>query len=452
MKRLERNLESTAPFVNSDFNDILQEQHRIAYSAYLDGINDMSFQTYSTNRGIVLSGIEVTAKPKTIPIGKFDWEFKINRSTAVVYFDGQYYTPSDAILSQSDDQEIEVQFLDTNIVMLYPFTQSINDRNRNIFQVRQYLQDLKGPGQGTYGSQSVTWDYRFDIVSFPRTGNLLDINENFSEQFPPTLAQSPYQGSTQGVPYILYSWGGTSRSLTRLLKLNTTAKDDILITHDLKKWQLGTGPGSKIDQSGFSVDGFVFRDFAWTINTDTNATYYETYFLTGRNELKGYAGLTTMSGRFPVGYDPTISTSPYEAGFNQFNYGTPSNIGGSQSVLLTSANLPAHNHSGFTEPTAQNLDHSHLFYAGIPGDSFGGSLDPQGIGFGEYQEVNAAGFPEPQDQVFLTRSKPYFMQQISLPENLMNPRNHKHRIDLAGNEIPHENRPSYTVALYYYKL
>ena len=65
MKRLKQNLPDTTPFVNSDFYDILQNQHQLAYSAWLESINDVSL-TSSLNTGIILKGCEITY---TEPVG-----------------------------------------------------------------------------------------------------------------------------------------------------------------------------------------------------------------------------------------------------------------------------------------------------------------------------------------------------------------------------------------------
>lgn len=49
------------PYVNSDFNDILQTEHIKAYAAHLNSINDRPFGIGNLDRGIVLQGCSVTA-------------------------------------------------------------------------------------------------------------------------------------------------------------------------------------------------------------------------------------------------------------------------------------------------------------------------------------------------------------------------------------------------------
>lgn len=447
MKRLERNLESTVPFVNSDFNDILQEQHRIAYSAYLDGINDMKYSTYSSNRGIILSGITIdanistnTALETSIRNGCFDWTIRINKTNACVYFDGQYYTPADDLINESDDI-YEGIYTNTQGLFIYPFTQSINDINTGVLQVRQYLHDTKGPSAGSYGSQSVTIDYRFQIIPYNSTGGLFwrEYHILYDEKLPTDSQIFP--GASQGVPYVLCGWGGTSRNLSRLLKLNATSKDDILISYDLKNWKT---PASLTN----ILDGAVYRDFGWSYSFPQGVITSINYFEVGRNELKGFRGMTAIQGRFPVGYDQTTSDSPYQAAHFQVNYGTTSNIGGFQSLTFSNNQLPAHDHGGFTAPTTQNLDHAHAFQGGIPEDSSGGVYDVRAVGFGESTTNDPT-------EVFLTRSRPFFSQQTdenNIPEHLHNAKNHRHIIIPSGLNLPHENRPAYSVVLYYYKL
>jgi len=408
MKRLYSYLEDTFPFINDDFNNVLQDQHIIAYSAYLDGINDMKYSTQSTNRGIVLSGIDVTATPNQLASDKFSWQVKIGPNS-LVYFDGQYYNP-DSNLTNGDVDNVTLRYTNHYCLFIYPFTQSIS---------RQFRNDQ-------LGTQSFSIDYRFNIVPYG---------------FPSNVPPLPYPGSTMGVPHILYEFGGTSRNLSRLLKLSTTVKDDIQITHNPKSWQTPV----TINGWQFYSDGYIYRDF----ETKKNNTF--TGFKLGRNELKGFAVLDDMGGRFMVGYDSTSLTTPVDGGLFDLNYGLISNYGGTQSLTFSKDQLPSHNHAspfgpGSTDPTTQNLDHSHTFLAMQADESaFGGSTNAKSIGYGSTPQNN---------EVFLTRSNPYWLQEINagVQEEDVDFSNHKHNILSVGQDDPHENRPPYVVTLFYYKI
>ena len=425
MKRLYSYLEDTFPFINDDFNDVLQNQHMIAYSAYLDGINDMKYSTQSTNRGIVLSGIEINADPVSPPTsftGKMKWQITIDKSTALIYFDGQYYSPADSILNEGDQQTVVLPYTSTGLIF-YPLTQS---------SIRSFKNGL---------SQSMTIDYRFDIAS--GTGFF----SNFEESIV-SAQQGPFPGSTQGSPYVFCSWGGTSRNLSRLLKYNNAVKDDIFISYEPKRWFFS---GQTPIGNYKLLDEYLYRDFAWYfIQKSSTNVEVTTPFTLGRNEMKGFAGLGDIGGRFMVGYDRLGSTGPPNAGLYAFNYGLPGNVGGTQGVTFSASQLPAHNHGGFTEKTNQNLDHAHVFYGGESDENGGsfGDLDAKGVGYGN--PPNGGN-----NEVFLTRSLPYWIQQTDthiIPENSVDFTNHKHVIDSVGQNKPHENRPPYIVTLFYYKL
>jgi hypothetical protein len=480
MKRLDNFLQDTTPFINSDFHDVLQEQHMIAYSSYLDGLNDQKYSTSSTNRGIILQGLEVINLVPSSTTERFSWTLNITQDT-LVYFDGNYYDPLDVLINPSG----QTLFNNVKSLYLYPVTFSVN----RFFKE----DDVKQTGL----SQSYAIDYRFDITS-----------------------NGAFPGSTMGVPYILFEFGGTSRRLSRLLKLNNTANGDVLMSHNPKIYSV---PTNWLGGSGVSYGGYLYRDidtvgsdlvypsweitldeaivgvngllnivFEWdnvrdnpigkpvyfgiwvvdsnnqlftysTIRIDTlsdrnvwtngptdNYIYFGTYLSeqlggdsspfeinyetippnpatifkskytiklkkpttvknyklffnsntqstapfspyswgvgdndnTGifyeslyngnkyirkllpasslRNELEGFIPVYEMSGRFPVGLSSNSPQTPQQVGENQFNYGTPSNIGGLMSVKFSSNDqLPAHNHGGFTNPTNTNLDHAH---------------------------------------------------------------------------------------------
>jgi hypothetical protein len=368
MKRFVDNLPAGTPIINSDFHDILQDQHRIAYSAYYDGLNDEKYSTYSTDRGIIIKGCEVTNATLTSTPNTFN--YTIDFTDSLVYFDGQFCEPNQNNTTISN----------TSGFYLYPVTQSrvVNFRD------------------GT--TQSIAINYKFDYgITEP----------------------------SNGLPYILFQFGGTARRLSRLLRLSSAVKDDILISSNVVEI------------------GGVWRDFNLTTGL-------------GRNEMKGFRILTEMGGRFMVGYNGLSSSTPINAGLLEFNYGTPSNYGGTHSLTFSKAQLPAHNHGGSTATTSNNLDHSHPLQYGQ--DSFDkpqpenpsvGNLIYYGLQIDEnlpIEEIN-----------LLTRQVPLYSPSFSSNDNQIGLENsdittHTHPINIAGSDIPHENRPPYRVVLYYTKI
>ena len=387
MKRFVDNLPvNGTPIINSDFHDILQEQHRIAYSAYYDGLNDEKYSTFSSDRGIIIKGCEVnSSNPATNPIGAFD--YAIDFKDSLVYFDGQFCTPHPDLISFPS-----VSIQSTTGFYLYPVTSSRTADFRD----------------GT--TQSIAIDYTF----------------KWSTTVP---------SLTSGFSYIAFQYGGTSRRLSRLLRLNSAVKDDILITTDVVKWTYPTSWGNPPNslqtlntlQNLGVLNGEIWRDF-------------NVFNGTGRNEMKGFRILTEMGGRFMVGYDSASSPTPVSAGLLEFNYGTPSNYGGTQSLTFSKAQLPTHNHGGFTSKTAQNLDHAHPISVGRTDDV---SLPTQPKDYLAWGQSDAAT-----DQNFFTKMAPDAIG--GNPEYLSQ---HFHLMSLSGgNNIPHENRPPYSVVLYYTKI
>jgi hypothetical protein len=265
-----------------------------------------------------------------------------------------------------------------------------------------------------------------------------------------------FPGCTQAVPYVLLSWGGTSRNLSRLLRYNSAVQDDVYISYEPRRWL--------INNDSAILDAFVFRDWDWSFQVNSaGSPGYRTIFGTARNELQGFRGLSDISGpqdptgiagRFMVGYDRTSNTTPRIAGPLVYNYGTPSNIGGTISVTFSHSQLPTHDHGGYVDPTTQNMDHSHVFFADVAEDLFPESFPDSApsIGYGEFDPDTSS---TDQEKILLTRSKPYFIQQLNgfgLNESNYDPTNHKHEIYSVGQDYPHENRPWYEVVCYYYKI
>lgn len=98
MKRLKSPVaDGGLPYLNSDFNDILQKEHLKAYGSFLDGINDWQIDetgTNAQNRGIIMRGCRIVSS--TSNSTTFDF------TNSLIYMptlttDGDFYAPVDAI-------------------------------------------------------------------------------------------------------------------------------------------------------------------------------------------------------------------------------------------------------------------------------------------------------------------------------------------------------------------
>ena len=328
MKRLKQNLPDTTPFVNSDFYDILQNQHQLAYSAWIESINDVSL-TSSLNTGIILRGCEITY---TEPVGfntttykySFNYKMKFTESD-LVYINGQYYSPVDNLINQT------VQVNNASSFYLVPLTFSSQDTEISKERVRLFRDK-------TYGTFSV--DYRFDLV------------------------KGDFPGTSSNIQYVGFEWGGTSRRLKRLLNLNRAATGDVMIKRNSPVWyHFGPSLTNPFAQFGYGATytGTIFRDF------DTNGV--------GRNEMKGFRLYSELSGRFMVGLSSSSPTSPASASYFEINYGQVGNIGGYNALTFSKNQIPAHDHTkndvyqarnqgnlyvvhtNFADP--ESLEHSH---------------------------------------------------------------------------------------------
>jgi len=395
MKRFVDNLPNGTPIINSDFHDILQEQHRIAYSAYYDGLNDEKYSTFSSDRGIIIKGCEVTnVTPVSNPVGAFD--YTIDFTDSLVYFDGQFCEPHPDLLNTTANISSTTGFY------LYPVTSSRTADFRD----------------GT--THSITIDYLFNWTT--NTSNI-----------------------SSGLSYIVFKYGGTARRLSRLLRLSAAVKDDILISSDVVKWTYPTSWGNPPNslqtlntlQNLGVLNGEIWRDF-------------NVFNGTGRNEMKGFRILTEMGGRFMVGYDGLSSPTPSNAGLLQFNYGTPSNYGGTHSLTFSKAQLPAHNHGGFTSKTDQNLNHAHQVRVSFPPSTDNFPTQPTSDTY-DYNYFSRGFSSDPVN--FLTREVPIFINSnMNSGSENTDIGSHIHPISPAGGNIPHENRPPYSVVLYYTKI
>lgn len=217
MKKFVDNLPATTPLINSDFNDILQEQHRIAYSSYLDGLNDEVYIATGSNSGIILQGLECDETTMST-VGTFNWKIKVD-DKSLFYAGGQFYSPLDSVLADAQDGFYTA--LDAYVVVRVTQSYSSIDQGRE-FSKRIFKSGFTG---------SVLVDYRFYF-------------EPVSEI---EVYNQPY--------FALFEWGGTSRRLSRLLKYNKHVKNDIKIINNPKTFY---NPNAET-----SYDFKIWRDVNW---------------------------------------------------------------------------------------------------------------------------------------------------------------------------------------------
>jgi hypothetical protein len=328
MKRLKQNLPSTTPFINSDFHDILQDQHQLAYSAWLDSINDVQSTTSSADIGIILKGCElVYVEPKVNPTSfnvLFDYKLNFTESD-LIYIDGQYYSPSTELLGRIIDVKNSPGFYLKGV--------TFSDRQTEINEGR--IREFRDKTTSTFSV-----DYRFDLV--------------------PLTTNGKFPTASVGVHYVGFQWGGTSRRLKRLLKYNNAAQYDVLMHARPKSWDV-VG-----EDSPYKIFGNVlFRDF------DLKGV--------GRNEMQGFRMYHELSGRFMVGFSASSPTTPVSGQPLQFNYGAVGNTGGANALTFSTTQIPKHDHNGVflkvgkSEPLGDvdvnllgELDHSHVIDGRIP--------------------------------------------------------------------------------------
>lgn len=119
-------------------------------------------------------------------------------------------------------------------------------------------------------------------------------------------------------------------------------------------------------------------------------------------------GYTTpdLRDRFVVGYNPASNTTPTHATGTQKNYARIGNTGGVDSVTLTIAQMPAHNHTAW--------DYDRIL---------------KHTGNSTFQSV---------DNIDTSTSEPDLASSVTMP--------------IAGGSQPHENRPSYIVLAFIVKI
>lgn len=346
MKRLNNNLPDTTPFINSDFNDILQNQHQLAYSAWLDSMNDEQPGLVSSNCGIIIKGCELLFTEPVIDQTNGDIRFNYNlrfKKTDLVYINGQYYSPSDTLLQNQ-------QYTITNRNQFYIIGVTISNDQLNL--VEQRVRKFKNEQYQTFSI-----DYRFEVIL---------------SDFP--LPQDK-------VNYIGFEWGGTSRRLKRLMKYSRARRGDVQMLTTI------------LDKNGWDLTTRV-NDL--NLLTSTSLFQYDKYgnillrdfdrFGMGRNEMQGFKLYDELSGKFIVGLSSSAPDSPQISTTFSINYGKIGNEGGTNSVQLTPQEIPNHDHGGFLSSPldASTLNHSHLMTV----MSQPGLLRPMATYDPNYEETN----------------------------------------------------------------
>ena len=158
----------------------------------------------------------------------------------------------------------------------------------------------------------------------------------------------------------------------------------------------------------------------------------------GTNPPSGWAlcnggnGTPDLRGRFIISYDNRSSTTPRVAGNNDINYGAIGNVGGSTSVSLSPAEMPAHSHTGITDPSG---DHTHS-----------ASFSAQYIGArGKTVGRNSGGGEDGADDEERTLS-------ATVETDGSGDHTHTFTTSSTGSGNAHENRPPYYVLAFIMKL
>jgi hypothetical protein len=175
------------PYVNSDFNDILQTEHIKAYSGHLNSINDRQFgETGTLDRGIILLGC--TPYNATPTSTTFDF------TRSLVYIPGltgagDFYEANSAIANSA-------YIVNSNLV----YITVTNDEERRKFRSGENNQVLiKG---------------YFTVTTTP-----------------------------PATPYIEFLNGKTRRNYKRVLKYALANTNDVMMTGNTSDFDLGTGLG-----------------------------------------------------------------------------------------------------------------------------------------------------------------------------------------------------------------
>jgi hypothetical protein len=237
---------SGIPYVNTDFTSVLQDEHIKSYGSILDGINQGSTSsTDPLNSGIVLKGCDILSSGGS--------SFNMGFTNSVVYIDGEFY--------QNNPSYTGNVAISHTTFYLIPGPTSSELRTLPILD-------------GTTSTASNTRYFNWT-------------------QTPPT------------VPHIKFSSQGTSRYYKRILKYFTSRSGDVYMKRTL---------------NGFDSNGVGFNDMEGFVVLDDSS---------------GITGMPDLSGKFTRGWNSGLSFQ----GFKPGDVG-----GGSNSHQITPNESPPHQH------------------------------------------------------------------------------------------------------------
>ncbi len=207
---------------------------------------------------------------------------------------------------------------------------------------------------------------------------------------------------------------------------------------------LGTG----INPSGAELDGFLFLD-GTSIDTSVSGNeifkdlkaLLDGYY--GNSSLDNLLRLPNMKGRSVLGYDNTQASNPNNwSGLpnttTTFNYGKCGNIGGYESVQLTSNQLPIHNHNQGSLKAIAGAENNHQHFVTNGGGTAAPGTGPVNT---SYMAFTNAGFNDVRFATSLQISGFQGQHTHSISGNTGN----------VGSNQVHENRPPFMIFNYIIK-
>jgi hypothetical protein len=328
MKRLTSPVQDGGlPYLNSDFNDILQREHIKAYAGHLDAINDRPLGSVDRHRGIVLKGCTVVSGDANTTVFNF-----IN---SLVYLPG-LNAPGD----------------------FYEPSPSITNANYTVSSTGGTVYIVPAP------DVNESRIFRDGITKVAVTTKYFTV-QTATPASDVTYIQFVYTPSLNRVV--------TQRNYKRLLKYFTANNQDIFMTGNLSDFDTASGMGYG-DMWGFALcDGQNNR-----------------YNLRGRFVMGFDSTAPATPADATTIWDTATSTQTYN-GTDVINYGAINNIGGGRklsatstvyypSKVLTIPEMPVHNHTGTSGLNSIDLDHYHAI--GDFGDSAGGNFNSDIYGRG----------------------------------------------------------------------
>jgi len=185
---------SGIPYVNTDFTNVLQDEHIKAYASILDGINyGSTSSTEPRNSGIILSGCKILATPGGV--------FQMGFTNSVVYLDGEFY--------ENNPTYTGTTLIGNVTFWIVP--------GPTVSELRTLRTDLT-----TTSTASQTRYFNY-VTTFPTTG-----------------------------PYIKFSSSGSSRYYKRILKYFTSRVGDVYVRKSLQYFDQSNGDGFN-DMEGFTI-------------------------------------------------------------------------------------------------------------------------------------------------------------------------------------------------------